>query len=86
MIAISETALAAAADETPGKVELRSRDNLVDARLGALAPAVNAERSAGFPSGRLFLDSIEQALAVALVMPCTPAPWACTAADSVLLA
>jgi AraC family transcriptional regulator len=46
---------------------LRSIDNLVDARLGALAAAINAERSAGFPSGRLFLDSIEQALAVALV-------------------
>jgi AraC family transcriptional regulator len=29
--------------------------------------AVNAERAAGFPSGRLFLDSIEQALAVTLV-------------------
>lgn len=29
--------------------------------------AVNAERVAGFPSGRLFLDSIQQALAVALV-------------------
>jgi len=28
---------------------------------------VNAERVAGFPSGRLFLDSVEQALAVALV-------------------
>jgi len=66
-IAISETALVAAADETPGKVELRSSDNLVDARVGALAAAVNAERAAGFPSGRLFLDSIEQALAVALV-------------------
>jgi AraC family transcriptional regulator len=46
---------------------LRSSDNLVDARVGALAAAVNAERSAGFPNGRLFLDSIEQALAVALV-------------------
>ena len=28
---------------------------------------MNAERVAGFPSGRLFLDSVEQALAVALV-------------------
>jgi hypothetical protein len=36
-------------------------------RVGALAAAVNAERVAGFPSGRLFLDSVEQALAVALV-------------------
>jgi len=34
---------------------------------GALAAAVNAERVAGFPNGRLFLDSVEQALAVALV-------------------
>jgi AraC family transcriptional regulator len=66
-IAISETALVTAADETPGKVELLSSDNLVDARVGALAAAVNAERAAGFPSGRLFLDSIEQALAVSLV-------------------
>jgi hypothetical protein len=32
-----------------------------------LVEAVNAERIAGFPSGRLFLDSVEQALAVALV-------------------
>ena len=35
--------------------------------MGALVGAVNAERVAGFPSGRLFLDSLEQALAVALV-------------------
>ena len=54
-------------DETPRKVELRGSDNLVDARLGALAAAINAERSADFPSGRLFLDSIEKAVAVALV-------------------
>jgi AraC family transcriptional regulator len=67
MLTISDTALVAAAGETSDKVELRSIDNLVDARLGALAAAINAERSAGFPSGRLFLDSIEQAVAVALV-------------------
>jgi AraC family transcriptional regulator len=66
-IAISEAALTAAADGTSGEVELRRTDNLVDARLGALVEAVNAERIAGFPSGRLFLDSVEQALAVALV-------------------
>src|SRR6266404_9763560 len=35
--------------------------------LGALATVVHAEMAAGFPSGRLFLDSIEQAMAVALV-------------------
>jgi AraC family transcriptional regulator len=66
-IAISDAALTAASDGTSGEVELRRTDNLVDARLGALVEAVNAERITGFPSGRLFLDSVEQALAVALV-------------------
>jgi AraC family transcriptional regulator len=66
-IAISDVALTAASDGTSGEVELRRVDNLVDARLGTLVEAVNAERIAGFPSGRLFLDSVEQALAVALV-------------------
>ena len=66
-IAISDAALTAASDGTSGEVELRKTDNLVDARLDALVEAVNAERIAGFPSGRLFLDSVEQALAVAVV-------------------
>src|SRR3979490_1235723 len=66
-IAISDRALTAASDGASGEVELRRTDNLVDARLGALVEAVNAERIAGFPSGSLFLDSVEQALAVALV-------------------
>src|SRR6266481_3852020 len=66
-VGISGAALTAAADGTSGEVELRRADNLVDARLRALVEAVNAERIAGFPSGRLFLDSVEQALAVALV-------------------
>ena len=64
---ISDAALAAACDGTTGDVELRRVGKLVDARVGGLAAAVNAERAAGFPSGRLFLDSLEQALAVALV-------------------
>jgi AraC family transcriptional regulator len=38
-----------------------------DSRLSALAAAARAEMVAGFPSGRLFLDSVEQAMAVALV-------------------
>src|SRR5712664_1870997 len=66
-IAISDAALTAASDGPSGEVELRRVDNLADGRLGALVAAVNAERIAGFPSGRLFLDSVEQALAVALV-------------------
>jgi len=66
-IGISDVALTAASDGTSGEVELRRVDNLVDARLGALVEAAKAERIAGFPSGKLFLDSVEQALAVALV-------------------
>jgi AraC family transcriptional regulator len=64
---ISDAALAAACDGTSSDVELRRVGKLADARVGALAAVVNAERVAGFPSGRLFLDSVEQALAVALV-------------------
>jgi AraC family transcriptional regulator len=66
-VGISDAALAAACDGTRGDVELRRVESLVDARVGALAAAVNAERVAGYPSGRLFLDSVEQALAAALV-------------------
>ena len=66
-ITISDTALAAACEGTNGEVELRGADTVLDARVSALAAALNAERIAGFPNGRLFLDSIEQALAVALV-------------------
>jgi AraC family transcriptional regulator len=66
-IGISDAALTAASDGANGEVELRAYRKFADPRLGALVAAVNAERVAGFPSGRLFLDSIEQALAVALV-------------------
>jgi len=66
-VGISDAALAAGCDGTRGNVELRRVESLIDARVGALSAAVNAERVAGFPSGRLFLDSVEQALAVALV-------------------
>jgi AraC family transcriptional regulator len=66
-IAISDFALTEASDGTSGEVELRRADRLVDARLRALLDAVNTERIAGFPNGKLFLDSVEQALAVALV-------------------
>jgi AraC family transcriptional regulator len=67
-IAISDEALTTAADGAESKIELRLERELVDPRLRALATAVDVERTAGFPSGRLFLDSIEQALARALVV------------------
>ena len=66
-VSVSDAAIMAACHAVGGRVELRPRWKLVDTRLGALVGAVNAERIAGFPSGRLFLDSVEQALAVALV-------------------
>jgi AraC family transcriptional regulator len=64
---ISDTALTAACDGVIDALELQPRFKLVDARLGPLVAAVNAERVAQFPNGQLFLDSVEQALAVALV-------------------
>jgi AraC family transcriptional regulator len=65
---ISDKALMAATDAADSRIELRLERELVDPRLRALATAVEVERAAGFPSGRLFLDSIEQALARALVV------------------
>jgi len=67
ILTISDSALKAASDGASDKVELRHELRLLDKRLAALATAVNAERIAGFPSGSLFLDSVEQAIASALV-------------------
>ena len=66
-LGISDAPLMAASDGAYGEVELRAQRKFVDARLGALVSAAHAEMAAGFPSGRLFLDSIEQAMAVTLV-------------------
>ena len=67
LLRISDAALRAAREGMSGAVELDHRCKMVDTRLAALVKAVNAERIAGFPSGRLFLDSIEYAIAAALV-------------------
>jgi AraC family transcriptional regulator len=64
---ISDEALMAASDQARSEVELRAYSRFTDSRLGGLVAAVHAEMDAGFPSGRLFLDSIEQAIALALV-------------------
>ena len=66
-LGISDAALTAATDESNGEIELHPHRKFADSRLGALVTAVHAEMIAGFPSGRLFLDSVEQAMAVALV-------------------
>jgi AraC family transcriptional regulator len=57
----------ASSDGAYGEVELRPSCKFADPRLSAMVAAVDAEMVAGFPSGRLFLDSVEQAMAVALV-------------------
>src|SRR5215831_11516149 len=67
LLHISDAALMAACNGMSSASGLCHRCQMVDARLAALMAAVNAERIAGFPSGRLFLDSIEQAIAAAVV-------------------
>jgi AraC family transcriptional regulator len=66
-LGISDAALMACSDGAYGEVELRPSRKFADPRLSAMVAAVDAEMVAGFPSGRLFLDSVEQAMAVALV-------------------
>jgi AraC family transcriptional regulator len=66
-LGISDAALMASSDGAYGEVELRPSRKFADSRLSAMVAAVHAEMVAGFPSGRLFLDSVEQAMAVALV-------------------
>jgi AraC family transcriptional regulator len=66
-LGISDAALVSASNKPNGEVELRPHRKFADSRLGALVTAVHAEMMAGFPNGRLFLDSVEQAMAVALV-------------------
>ena len=66
-LGISDAALMACSDGAYGEVELRPSRQFADPRLSAMVAAVHAEMIAGFPSGRLFLDSVEQAMAVTLV-------------------
>src|SRR5467141_2916471 len=66
-LGISDAPLMAASDGAYGDVELRAQRKFADPRLSAMVAAVHAEMTAGFPSGRLFLDSVEQAMAVTLV-------------------
>jgi AraC family transcriptional regulator len=66
-LGVSDAALMACSDGAYGEVELRASRKFADLRLSAMVAAVHAEMVAGFPSGRLFLDSVEQAIAVTLV-------------------
>lgn len=64
---VSDFRLSEAAGEANREIELQSIHKLKDPRLTALMTAVNIERASGFPSGQLFLQSIEVALAAVLV-------------------
>ncbi len=66
-LGISDAALMASSDGAYGEVELRPSRKFANPRPSALVAAAHAEMVAGFPGGRLFLDSVEQAMAVALV-------------------
>ena len=66
-LGISDAALMASSDGAYGEVELHPSRKFTDPRLSALVAAAHAEMVAGFPSGRLFMDSVEQAMAVTLV-------------------
>jgi AraC family transcriptional regulator len=66
-LGISDGALMAGSEGAYGEVELLPSRKFADSRLSALVAAAHAEMVAGFPSGRLFLDSVEQAMAIALI-------------------
>src|ERR1700757_3205520 len=66
-LGISDAALMACSDGAYGEVELHPSRKFAEPRLSAMVAAVHAEMVAGFSSGRLFLDSVEQAMAVTLV-------------------
>lgn len=59
LLLISDSALRAAREGISHTGDLDHWCKMGDVRLAALVKAVNAERIAGFLSGRLFLDSIE---------------------------
>src|SRR5258708_6619660 len=66
-ITISDAVLSSACDGVSGDMEPCGLNQLAGPRVHALVDAVNAERIAGFPVGKLFLDSVERALAAVLV-------------------
>ena len=68
---LSDLHISEAAGEANREIELQSIPKLKDSRIRVLMTAVNIERASGFPSGQLFLQSIEVALATVLVKNCS---------------
>lgn len=69
-VRISDSAFAEAAEGAVqgGQLEVVAPASLIDRRLEGLLYSLEAERRAGFPSGALFVDAVEVALATLLVM------------------
>ncbi len=65
LVGISDEALKSH-DDRDIEVRIRCQKHLNDKRIQGLIMALNAERLAGFPSGPMFLESIESAMASAL--------------------
>jgi AraC family transcriptional regulator len=64
---LPDQAFRATAEEAGAEsVEIASSTNLKDERISALISAIETEREGGFLSGRLYMDSIAQALASVL--------------------
>ncbi|HEX3470954.1 MAG TPA: AraC family transcriptional regulator [Silvibacterium sp.] len=68
-VRVSDEALDEAANSIRicDRAELRPEIRMDDVRIRSLLYALEAERASGYPSGHLFLDSIEAALASVLV-------------------
>jgi AraC family transcriptional regulator len=68
MLELPDAALQDIADATgTSKVQIEGTPYLEDRRIVSLVEAVEAEQASGFPSGRVFLDSVATALAAALM-------------------
>lgn len=68
MLELPDAALQDIADATgTNKVEIEGTPYLEDRRIVSLVEAVEAEQANGFPSGRIFMDSVAMALAAALM-------------------
>jgi AraC family transcriptional regulator len=66
-VSISDGSLMRAAGQTT-EVELQCSCNMNNPPISALMTTIHTEMKAGFPHGQLFLDSLEQALANALLL------------------
>jgi AraC family transcriptional regulator len=70
-VELPDSALRAAAEEFgEEKVEFCNTPYLTDGRVSALLTAVELEREAGYPSGRLYRDALGQAIASAVTQIC----------------